>query len=111
MEVPRLGVKSELQLPTYTTATATQDLSHVWNLHHGSQQHQILNLVSEAGGQTRILMDTSQIRFCWATTGTTELIFNYDVRWESKFLFPVSYPVSPRIICWKDYCFLNELAF
>ena len=24
-EVPRLGVKSELQLPTYTTATATWD--------------------------------------------------------------------------------------
>ena len=24
MEVPRLGVKSELQLPVYTTATATQ---------------------------------------------------------------------------------------
>ena len=27
MEVPRLGVKSELQLPTYTTATAMPDLS------------------------------------------------------------------------------------
>ena len=27
MEVPRLGVESELQLPAYTTATATQDLS------------------------------------------------------------------------------------
>ena len=27
MEVPRLGVKSELQLPAYTTATATQDPS------------------------------------------------------------------------------------
>ena len=25
MEVPRLGVQSELQLPAYTTATATQD--------------------------------------------------------------------------------------
>ena len=27
MEVPRLGVQSELQLPAYTTATATQDPS------------------------------------------------------------------------------------
>ena len=27
MEVPRLGVKSELQLPAYTTATATPDLA------------------------------------------------------------------------------------
>ena len=36
MEVPRLGVKLELQLPAYTTATATQDLSHVFDLHHSS---------------------------------------------------------------------------
>ena len=28
MEVPRLGVELELQLPTYATATAMQDLSH-----------------------------------------------------------------------------------
>ena len=28
MEVPRLGVKLELQLPAYATATATLDLSH-----------------------------------------------------------------------------------
>ena len=27
VEVPRLGVESELQLPAYTTATATQDLN------------------------------------------------------------------------------------
>ena len=27
MEVPRLGVELELQLPDYTTATAMQDLS------------------------------------------------------------------------------------
>ena len=27
MEVPRLGVKAELQLPAYTTATATRDWS------------------------------------------------------------------------------------
>ena len=29
MEVPRLGVESELYLPAYTTATATQDSSHI----------------------------------------------------------------------------------
>ena len=33
MEAPRLGVKLELQLPAYATATATPDLSHVCNLH------------------------------------------------------------------------------
>ena len=31
MEVPRLGVKSELQLQAYTTAIATLDLSHICN--------------------------------------------------------------------------------
>ena len=48
MEVPRLGVESELQLLACTTAAATQDPSQVCNLHHSSQQHQILNLLSEA---------------------------------------------------------------
>ena len=48
MEVPRLGVKSELQLPAYTTATATWDLSNICDLHHSSQQHQMLNPLSEA---------------------------------------------------------------
>ena len=33
MEVPRLGTESELQLPAYVIATATQDLSHVCELH------------------------------------------------------------------------------
>ena len=33
MEVPRVGVESELQLPAYTTATATPDLNYVFDLH------------------------------------------------------------------------------
>ena len=37
MEVPRLGVQSELQLPAYTTATATPGPSRVCDLHHSSQ--------------------------------------------------------------------------
>ena len=32
MEVSRLGVKLELQLPAYTAVTATWDLSHICNL-------------------------------------------------------------------------------
>ena len=38
MEVPRLGVQSELQLPAYTRVTATPDPSHVHDLHHSSWQ-------------------------------------------------------------------------
>ena len=39
-EVPRPGVESELRLPAYSTATAIQDPSRVYNLHHSSQQCQ-----------------------------------------------------------------------
>ena len=48
MEVPRLGVKSEMQLPAYTTATAMPDPSYSCNLHCSSQQGLILNLLSGA---------------------------------------------------------------
>ena len=36
MERPRLGVRSELKLLVYTTATATQDLSRICDLHRSS---------------------------------------------------------------------------
>ena len=60
VEVPRLGVSSELQLPAYATATATAtgDPSLVCNLHHSWQQRGILNPLSEARDQTPILTDT-----------------------------------------------------
>ena len=48
MEVTRLGVESELLLPAYTTATATQDPSLVCDLHHSSGQCQIRNPLSGA---------------------------------------------------------------
>ena len=60
MEVPRLGFKSELQLPAYTTATITQDPSHNCDLHHSSQQCHIPFPLSEARDRTHILMDTSR---------------------------------------------------
>ena len=61
MEVSRLGVKSELLLPAYTTATATQDLSCICDLHHSSWQCQILNSLSKARDGTCVLMDTSRV--------------------------------------------------
>ena len=64
MKSPRLGVKSELYLMAYTTATAMWDPSHVCNLYHSSQQRWILNPISQARDQTHILMDTSQIHYC-----------------------------------------------
>ena len=70
MEVLRLGVESELQLPAYVMATAMPDLSCLCNLHHSSRQLQILNQLSEARDRTWVLMDSSQVRYHWATTGT-----------------------------------------
>jgi len=61
MEVPRLGVKSELQLLPYTMATTTWDLSHICSRHHCSWQCQILNPLSKAKDRTHILMDPSQV--------------------------------------------------
>ena len=63
MEVPRLGATSELQLPVYATATATatQDPSPIFDTHHRSQKHRILNLLSEARDQTRNLIVPSPI--------------------------------------------------
>ena len=44
MEVPRLGIESELQLMDYTAATATRDPSWVCNLHFW-----LLNLLARPG--------------------------------------------------------------
>ena len=63
MEVPRLGVTSELQLPVYITATATRDPRLICHLHHSSCQCQILNPLSEARDGTHILMDSRQVGY------------------------------------------------
>ena len=70
MEVPRLGVESELQLLAYTTDTATQDLSCVCNLQNSSRQCRILNPLSKARDQTQNLMVPSWIYFHCAMAGT-----------------------------------------
>ena len=69
-EILRLGVKLELQLTAYTSATAMLELSHVCNPHHSSRQHQILNPPSKARGRTHNLTVPSWIHFHRATMGT-----------------------------------------
>ena len=61
VEVPRLGVKSELLLLAYTTATATSDLSLACDLHRSSRQRGILNPLSKGRDQTPVFMDTCQV--------------------------------------------------
>ena len=75
MEVPRLGVKSELQLLAYVTAIAVPDPSHIYDLHCSSWQRGILNPLIRARDQTCILMDTSWVHFHKAAVETPYMSF------------------------------------
>ena len=75
MEVPGLGVKLEVQLLAYTTATAMWDPSCLCDLHHSSWQQWILNRLSEARDRTHILQDTSWVLYHWAMTGTPQVLY------------------------------------
>ena len=86
MEVPRLGVQSELKLLAYTIATPMQDLSCICDLHYSTRQHQILNSLSKARDQTGILMDTSQICFHCTTTGNS-LVLAIFISAQRRFFF------------------------
>ena len=71
MEIPRLGVESELQLPAHTRVTAMQDPSHVCDLHWRMVGNaMILNPLSEARDRAHILMDPSWVHYHWAMLGT-----------------------------------------
>ena len=77
---PRLRVESELQPPTYTTATATQDPSRVCDPPHSSRQRRILNPLSQAREQTRILMDTTRVLNLLSPNGNSRHISSLDGR-------------------------------
>ena len=98
MEVPRLDVKLELQLPAYTSATATQDPSHICNLHSSSWQSNagsILKPLSEARDGTCLLMDTSQILFHCATMGFPSIRdFNALIGLTFLYIFKNQKPIS-----------------
>ena len=71
-----LGVELELHFLVTATAIATPDSSRVWDLHHSSRQHWILNSLSRVRDRTLSLKDTSQVHFHWATAGTLLMCFN-----------------------------------
>jgi len=102
MEFPRLGAESELQLLAYATATATQDPSQVCDLHHSSQQCQILNPLSKARDRTCNLMVPSRICFHCATTGTP----NFGGLWRIEVVAICLVP-GPGMIEAEEYCLLG----
>ena len=61
--------------PAYTTATAVQDPSLVYDLHHSLRQRRILNPLNEARDWTQVLMDTGWVRYYQATMGTPIFFF------------------------------------
>ena len=73
MEVPSLGVKSGPQLLACATATATVDLSDIFDLHHSSWQCRILDPPSKAKDGTRILMGTSRVCYLLSHNGNSSL--------------------------------------
>ena len=94
MEVPRLGVESELQLPAYTqpqehgirAASATYTTA---DDNAGS-----LNPLSKARDRTYILVDTSQICFHCTTMGTPFFFFTLPLKFnpnEIKVLLYLKY--------------------
>ena len=66
---------NQLQLPAYATATATWDLSHVFNLHHSSRPCWIPNPLNGARDLTHILMDISQVHNPLSHNGNSPFFF------------------------------------
>ena len=106
MEVPRLGVESELQLPACTTATATQDSSHICNLQHSSHQRPILNPLIKARDWNCILMDASWVRYHWATMETpswTNTSWITNMYLSPTLKHPQEVPSPHQIELWKVF--------
>ena len=126
-------VQLELQLSAYTSATETQDLSHIFDLHHSSWQLQILNPLSEARDWTHIFMDTSWVHYCWATRGTPSIFLQNilrkisyygthifccqtlteDMKSEDNYTYDLNMktistkthlPERPKTVNWSKYC-------
>ena len=105
MEVPRQGVKSELQLLAYATATAMADPSCICDLHCSWQQCWILNPLSRAGrDQTSILMDASWVPYCWATTRTPQDLLFASLDWLLEIVVWLPASLIYRLASWAGYC-------
>ena len=99
----------------YATATAMPYLSLACNLHHSSRQCQILTYWEGPRIKPCILMDTRQVRYHWATTGTPKKKFGGGtvpkahrsswargwtqgvLPWQSRIFNPVHHKGNPEI--------------
>ena len=81
-------------------ARAMTDPSWICNIHHSSQHLGIPNTLSKAKDQTRFLMDTSHVHYCWATMGTP---------WIRTILIP-GHSSLPRTVVFCNMFFVLFLA-
>ena len=91
MEVPRLEVQLELQLPAYTTAIATGDPSLIFDLYCSLQQCWILNHQARPG-----IKPASSWTLCWVLNllshnRTPPCYFFFRA---SSILYPCLYPLG-----------------
>ena len=98
MQVPGLGVESELQLWAYTTVKEMTDLSHTCNLYHSSLQPWILNLLRKARDQTCIPTATSWVFSLLSHNG------NCHVGVLKSAMVGVMYPLDVST-CWNSMLF------
>ena len=75
LEVSQLGVKLELQLLAYATATAMQDPRYVCDLHHSLWKCQIPNPLSEGGIKPTFSWIVFWICFHCSMMGTPKVLF------------------------------------
>ena len=96
MEVPRLGLESELQLLAYATATVTRDPSHICHLHWSSWQCGILNPLREARDWTHILMDISQVLHPLHHKGNSSniVLISWNTKGPQKILTKIFIPIN-----------------
>ena len=71
-----------------------------------SPQCQILNPLSKAKDQTCVLMDTGQIHFHWATTGTSPLLFSKALLISFKYIPIIQNCAIPHILTLFIYSIL-----
>ena len=69
------GSQARGPIGTIATSLPTADPSRICDLHHSSQQRQILNPLSEARDRACNLMVPSQIHFHCTTKGTPAVLF------------------------------------
>ena len=103
MDVPRLGIRLELQLPAYTTAIVIPGPRCICdlNLHCSSWQCQILKLLSKARDRTCIPMYTGWILNLLSHNGNPSLCyFWYIIHTEATF------PLCPLCVHWSVHSLL-----